>query len=229
MKQIITLCSVTLTLFALFMSSCSEREDITPIEDPFVPPVFETQLAYTSDIKPILDGKCTGCHSGGTPSGSYNLSTYADIQGNGTDGISNAIAGDSNSLLITKLKGAGHFGGATPADQSMIFQWIVTDSLLESPPPPLTYVADIKPFLDANCIGCHQGGTPAGSYDLTTYAAVLGNGTDGISNAIAGNGDSKLITKILSGESMNNYLGSDKAGAIVMITKWVVVDSLRQN
>lgn len=37
-------------------------------------------VTYSGKIKPILDGKCTGCHSGSTLSGGVDLSAYASAQ-----------------------------------------------------------------------------------------------------------------------------------------------------
>ncbi|MBL7959091.1 hypothetical protein JNL27_02520 [bacterium] len=126
MKQIITLCSVTFLLFTLFINSCSERQGITTVYKERPPAV----LTYDTDIKPILDGSCIGCHSSGLMLGSYNLSSYAGVLGNGTDATPNAIPGDANSLLITKLAG-GHQSVSQP-NQDMIFQWVVVDSLKEN-------------------------------------------------------------------------------------------------
>jgi uncharacterized membrane protein len=37
-------------------------------------------VTYSGKIKPILDGKCTGCHSGSSPSGGISLSAYNGVQ-----------------------------------------------------------------------------------------------------------------------------------------------------
>jgi len=108
------------------LDSCSERRGITPSFDA---PDFVT---YTTDMKPLIDASCTGCHGGSSPSGNYNLTTYAGILGNGTDAIPNAIPGDINSLIITKIQN-GHF--AWNGDQpkiDLLIQWVVADSLREN-------------------------------------------------------------------------------------------------
>lgn len=127
MKTAITFLSVTTALAALFISGCSERADITASfkEMP------EVQLTYTTHIKPILDANCaSSCHSAALHLGNYDMSTYAGILGNGTDATPNAIAGDANSLLITKLA-AGH-QGLSQVNQDLIYQWVVDDLLLEN-------------------------------------------------------------------------------------------------
>jgi|SRR6185436_3066939 len=43
-------------------------------------------VTYSGKIKPILDGKCTGCHSGSAPSGGIHLSAYSGAQTAALDG-----------------------------------------------------------------------------------------------------------------------------------------------
>ena len=127
MKNVITFLSVTMILVAVSINSCSDREDITASfkERPPIP------LTYTADLKPFFDANCAAsCHSAGVKLGNYDMSTYAGILGNGTDATPNAIAGDANSLLITKLA-SGHQGVSQP-NQDLIYQWVVDDLLQEN-------------------------------------------------------------------------------------------------
>ena len=39
-----------------------------------------TGAKYIAFVKPLIQSKCMGCHSGNTPQGNTNLSTYADIK-----------------------------------------------------------------------------------------------------------------------------------------------------
>lgn len=121
MKNVITFLSVTIVLIALFISGCSDRADITASYKERPP----TPLTYTTDIKPFLDANCaSSCHSAATHLGSYDLSTYAGVLGNGSDATANVIPGDANSLLITKLA-EGHMS-VSQANQDLIYEWIVT-------------------------------------------------------------------------------------------------------
>ncbi|HNC49637.1 MAG TPA: hypothetical protein PLH27_11650 [bacterium] len=116
-------------LSLLAFVGCSESEDIGNVPGPPDPP---KPYSYVTDIKAVLDEGCASCHSGGSPSGSYILSTYAGVLGNGSDATPNAIPGDSTSLIILKLK-SGH---QTPdaSTISMIFQWVYQDSCKETLP-----------------------------------------------------------------------------------------------
>src|SRR6266700_4486726 len=53
---------------------------------------------------------------------------------------------------------------------------------------------EIGPLFTSRCQGCHAGKSPAGSYDTSSYLAVLGGGSDGVPNAIAGDAGSRLVT-----------------------------------
>lgn len=39
-----------------------------------------TNVSYASDVQPVIQNNCVGCHSGGAPSGGIQLSTYADVK-----------------------------------------------------------------------------------------------------------------------------------------------------
>lgn len=96
-------------------------------------------------------------------------------------------------------------------------------------PTVLTYDADLKPYFDGSCAtsGCHDATSQAGSYDMSTYEGILGNGSDGTPNAIAGDANSSLIVKSSAGQSMNGFVGGQ--ANLDMMIKWVVEDSLRRN
>lgn len=110
----------------IVLVSCSERRGITPS---FTSP--ET-LSYTTDMKPLFDASCLTCHGSASPSGNYSLATYAGVLGNGSDATPNAIPGDANSLIITKIQ-SGHSSWAGDATkQDLLIQWVVEDSLREN-------------------------------------------------------------------------------------------------
>ncbi len=100
----------------------------------------------------------------------------------------------------------------------------ITTSYKERPPTPLTYTTDIKPFLDANCASsCHSTGVKLGNYDLSTYAGVLGNGTDATANVIPGDANSLLITKLAAGHMSVSQANQD------LIYEWIVTYMADEN
>jgi len=45
-----------------------------------------TNVTYSNDVWPVINSKCTGCHSGTAPSGNVKLENYNDIKISGENG-----------------------------------------------------------------------------------------------------------------------------------------------
>jgi mono/diheme cytochrome c family protein len=88
----------------------------------------------------------------------------------------------------------------------------------------VTYEADIRPIFEANCVSCHGATNPAANYSMASYEEVLGNGSDGVPNAIPGDVQSLLLQKSLTTGSMNAYY--DNLDEVTLVERWVVEDSL---
>ena len=65
---------VLISLLAL--SSCynDNYQDLYPSA-----PCDTTSVTFTNDVWPVINAQCTGCHSGGTPSGNIRLENYSDV------------------------------------------------------------------------------------------------------------------------------------------------------
>jgi len=57
---------------------------------------------------------------------------------------------------------------------------------------------EIKPLLARRCVSCHSATNLAGGYDLSSYVGILGPGSDDVRNAIAGDGTSRLLLKLVN-------------------------------
>jgi hypothetical protein len=90
---------------------------------------FPQTISYTGQIKPLFDSyNCTGCHGG---NGGLYVSPYANLftTGNHKPVV---VAGDTNSVLIKKIKGSAGFGSQMPqggptmvvSDLNTIILWI---------------------------------------------------------------------------------------------------------
>jgi len=89
---------------------------------------------YTTNMKAIFDVRCVFCHNSPTPDGDYLLATHAGIRGNGSDGVPNAIPGDSASLLVQILLPSigtmrSYLGPDSVALADSLIRWVVRDSL----------------------------------------------------------------------------------------------------
>lgn len=88
----------------------------------------------------------------------------------------------------------------------------------EAEAPSPTWRTEIAPLVEASCIECHGEAKVEGQYRLDTYPAVLAAGSDELSNAIAGDATSRLLT-ILEEPSHATLLDEEQR---TMLTAWVV-------
>jgi hypothetical protein len=56
--------------------------------------------SYASDVQPIFNSRCVGCHGGSSPSQGYSLTSRAGAMGNGSDTLPNVVAGSANSSTL---------------------------------------------------------------------------------------------------------------------------------
>jgi len=93
----------------------------------------------------------------------------------------------------------------------------VTVTAAPTPPAPaaLTYVNDIKPIMDSNCIMCHGGPSPTAGRDFSTYAGVMTVVTPGDPN-------SRLIQMTRTGGAMHFYLNPNPDVRAQTIYDWIV-------
>jgi mono/diheme cytochrome c family protein len=109
----------------LLMAACSERRDLpTAAPEP-------DRVTYEEVIQPLFEQRCVSCHSGSSPAARYDMTTLEGIQGNGTDDIPNAIAGDPQSLLVVKSQPGESMNRyyVGQAEVDLVVKWVVEDSL----------------------------------------------------------------------------------------------------
>lgn len=132
---------------------------------------------YTTDVAPIINGKCATCH--GANGKKPPLNTYANIKANHAAAVAAVVAGEMPPNG-TKL---------TSAEQTTLKNWalggfVETKSTTgTNTSTNYSYVNDIQPLLAQKCLGCHKAGGNT-KPDLSTYALVKANATS-IATAIA--------------------------------------------
>ena len=94
-------------------------------------------------------------------------------------------------------------------------QSAVTVTVTAPAPVGLTYVTDIKPIMDSNCIMCHGGPQPTAGRDFSTYAGVMTVVTPGDPN-------SRIIQMTRTGGSMHFYLNPNPDVRAQTIYDWIV-------
>jgi hypothetical protein len=94
-----------------------------------------------------------------------------------------------------------------------------------APKAEVTFAKDVQPILSQTCMPCHAGGKDArGSYDLTSYAGVMGNGLDSIPDVIPGNADSSFLYLRVNGvlkPQMPKERPPLSAAQLATIKKWI--------
>lgn len=85
----------------------------------------QSALAYTQDIKPLLDGDCIRCHNPRTRDGNVDLSTYTTV-------MRVVSPGSANSLLIRVSRNGGsmyrEWSGDRASKAELVRRWIVENN-----------------------------------------------------------------------------------------------------
>jgi hypothetical protein len=79
----------------------------------------------------------------------------------------------------------------------------------------LSYVQDVKPILDRDCLSCHSSRNARGNYSVATYADVLNGQT-------RGDAKSSLVVTGAPGGSMYQYYSGDAVTKATMVFRWLV-------
>ena len=82
-------------------------------------------------------------------------------------------------------------------------------------PQTLSYVQDIKPIFDRDCVQCHGGRESAGGYSINTYANVM-------RDQVAGDASKSLVVDCAPGGSMYRYFSGDAVTKSTMVFRWMV-------
>ena len=142
---------------------------------------------FELEVLPILRSNCakSGCHDENSAQNGVILVSYESVMA--TAEITPFNLGDSELYdVITETDPDKRMPqtpnpALTSAQINLIAAWILQGAKNEVCDPGagecntenVSYSADIRPILDANCLGCHQGATPYGGFSLETYNDVV--------------------------------------------------------
>ena len=85
----------------------------------------------------------------------------------------------------------------------------------------VTWKEEVGPLLADRCTGCHGGAKPAAGYDTASYLGTLGNGSDGVPNAVAGD-ESSLLLQTLAPAAANQTHQTAIGTSFPTVQSWVV-------
>ncbi|MCB0572018.1 MAG: hypothetical protein KDC66_19770 [Phaeodactylibacter sp.] len=194
---------VTLSIFSCKHSPLGMDEDVTPIDTTGNNNNPDTSTAGTPcdpnvvyfewDILPILRSNCalSGCHDEASHEDGVVLTTYEKVMS--TADVDPFRPGNSKLYkMITDNDPEDRMPPApnqalSSAQAGLINQWIQQGAKNEScdqnagvcNTDNVSYVQDIRPVIQNNCLGCHSGSAPSGGVLLDSHAnvaAAAGNG-----------------------------------------------------
>lgn len=87
--------------------------------------------SFANDVMPILEERCSGCHSGDTTLGGWDMTTHDSVINSGDHGPGVVPEDPEGSLLVRKIKGIQSVGTIMPPSGPMaqdeiqvIIDWI---------------------------------------------------------------------------------------------------------
>jgi predicted CxxxxCH...CXXCH cytochrome family protein len=152
-------------VLALLVGSCAE-ERMAAVETP----------VYATDIRPVLEQRCVGCHDGASPAGAWRAASYLDTIACGADSTPATLPADDRAPILRALDSDTHRGRLGAGERALLEDWVragapafrgtVHDPGIVDPRSPgwhgkVLRDAKWRPMLDPNdanaCGRCHDG------------------------------------------------------------------------
>jgi uncharacterized membrane protein len=180
--------SATLSLL-IFSSACKHEPELFTIVDPIDTSDNNTStcdpdsIYFTQQVLPLLQSGCaqSGCHDASAHEEGVILDSYLHIMNTG--GIN--ISDPTRSKIYKQMVKSGEermppppAPAFTSEQLALIQKWIgqgaKNNSCIESgcDTANVAYATHIKPLIQNNCLGCHNGSNPGGGIGLSTYSEV---------------------------------------------------------
>ncbi|CAN5531787.1 hypothetical protein BH11BAC2_BH11BAC2_09230 [soil metagenome] len=152
-------------------------------------PCDPDSIYFEQQILPILVANCTmsGCHNTIDHQEGIDYSSFASTRSTGRVNPFNASSSKMYKSLIETDPGDRMPQGMpalTSVQIQLIATWINQGALdlhcsNGCDTTNVTYAGTIKPLIDNKCKGCHQGASPGGGVDLSTYAGIAASAANG--------------------------------------------------
>lgn len=146
---------------------------------------------FLTQVKPILEANCVGCHKADKAEGSFDLTKHAGLLAGGDYGDAIEPGDADNSALYTltvlpaddeNLMPPTENGGPLPKEiTDVLKEWITEGAnwpegeTLEQR-RRIDFVEDIQPILEFNCVSCHMRDNAEGGFRLDTREEALTSG-----------------------------------------------------
>ncbi len=157
-----------------------------------VPLASAAEPDFNQHIKPILESACLSCHGPEKPKGDLRLDTKANTMKGGENGVVIVPGQPEKSPLYTSTilppdddKIMPPKGDKLTKEQAdLLRDWIKAgapwpDGVTLAKVQRISFVKDIKPILEADCISCHKEGHAKGKLRLDNKADAFKGGKGG--------------------------------------------------
>ncbi|MGI5862507.1 MAG: CxxxxCH/CxxCH domain c-type cytochrome [Myxococcales bacterium] len=184
-------------------------------------PARDTCATYEDAVRPVLEKRCAGCHSGPSAAAGYRLDSYEGIVARRDDGTQRVQPGEQAGAFLQAARSAlaAHLSAALPSDEiALLERWVAECRLAparyEVHEPGLLNPGDAEQFHGATlratgyetdrCAGCHGEslrGARAAGCDRCHAAGVEACST------CHGDGESAAPPRDLSGKRLSSSAG----------------------
>ena len=153
---------------------------------------------FESKVRPVLAGRCYGCHAENETAG-LRLDSRASLLKGGRSGPAIHPGDPEESILLHAVQGIKGRMGMPPAgkrleshDIEALEQWIAMGAPWPMSPREF-FQARVKPVLEAKCLGCHVS-EPQGGLRMDSLEGLLKGGKAGPA-LVKGDPDASLLVK----------------------------------
>ena len=189
MKKIIPFSLMAILLF-LVINACEHEVPVLNVDPAPQPgPVANNGVCFENEVLPLLQSNCakSGCHDAATHSKDIVLDSYANIM---RKDIVPGKADNSKIYQVLFETGKDKIPPApnndlTTEQKAAIGKWInegaknTVNCNVTCDTTQFKYGTTISIITNTFCTGCHSGTVPSGNIDLSNYAAVKVQATNG--------------------------------------------------
>ena len=156
---------------------------------------------FESKVRPVLAGRCYGCHAENATAG-LRLDSREGLLKGGKSGPAIKPGDPDNSIILHALKGVRGRMGMPPTGRRLeahefdsLARWIAIGAPWPMSPREF-FQARVQPLLREKCLGCHSA-EPQGGLRMDSREALLKGGKSGPA-LVVGNPEASLLVRAVS-------------------------------
>jgi mono/diheme cytochrome c family protein len=163
-----------------------------------VPPA--APVSFTTDVDPILERSCRGCHGDSQQMGKLDLRTREAALRGGAHGPAIVPSNAEQSRLYRMVAGLEQpamplSGTLSARDVATLKAWIDQGAPWNA---AVSFARDIQPVFEGSCAACHGETAQLSRFDLRTRESALRGGARG-SDIVPGHADESRLYRRIAG------------------------------